>query len=159
MKGLKVVVWSSLVVGSLWFAIDSARADSRYDGRRSSSSIREEVARDRAEIRDSRSELGKDLNELARDRRELRDDLRNGASRAEIARGRAEIRQDLKEVEDSRRELRSDVNEYYRDLNAYRFRGGAYDRDDSRSGYGRSDNRDDRWRNSWWGYTPWWNRR
>jgi septal ring factor EnvC (AmiA/AmiB activator) len=150
MKSLKIVVWGSLVFGSLWFATDSAFADGRDYGRRSSSSVRQELARDRAEIRDSRQDFRGDLNELARDRRELWQDWRNGASRAEIARDRAEIRQDLKELEDSRRDLRGDLNEYYRDLNANGRRGGYYDRGDWRYDYRPYE------RSSWWGYTPWW---
>ena len=161
MKGTKFILWSSALVALALFAVDPAQADDRrYSGRRGTAGLRQELYRDRAEIRDSRNEFRRDLQELARDRRELRQDLRNGASRAEIARDRAEVRESRQEVQESRRELNRDLNEYYRDLNDYRWHTGRYDRDDwyRRNGYRSWD--DDYYgrRSSWWGPFGWWNR-
>jgi hypothetical protein len=117
MRGLKTMVWGSLVAGSLLALDDAAFAGERwYFPGRSHRASEGEIRRDRREIRQDRIELHRDYRELARDRHELRRDILRGAGRREIARDRAEIRRDLGEIAEDRRELRRDLDELHRDL-------------------------------------------
>ena len=124
MRGLKAMVWSSLVAGSLLALDDAAFAGERWHfPRRNPRASGAEIRHDRQEIRQDRIELHKDYRELARDRQELRRDIRRRASREKIARDRAEIRQDLREITGDRRELREDLAELHRDLGAFEHHG------------------------------------
>jgi hypothetical protein len=120
MKGLKTIVWGSLVAGSLFIVGDTVFAEERgrfhRGGRHGFSG---EIRQDYREIRRDRAELHRDYRELARDRRELYQDIRRGAGRGEIARDRAEIRHDLRQIAQDRRELRQDYTELHRDLRRY----------------------------------------
>jgi hypothetical protein len=91
-----------------------------------------------AELRKDRAELHRDRAELGRDRTDLRELYRRGASRSDIANKRAEIRHGLGEIGQDRREIRGDVRELRRD----NYKGRTNDRG---YGYGRYENRGNRW--------------
>ncbi|HEV8341466.1 MAG TPA: hypothetical protein VGR30_03740 [Candidatus Binatia bacterium] len=120
MKGLKTIVWGSLVAGSLLMVGDAVFADERGRFHRGGRhGFPREIRQDFREIQGDRAELHRDYRELARDRHELYQDIRRGAGRREIARDRAEVRQDLREIAQDRRELRQDYTELHRDLRRY----------------------------------------
>jgi hypothetical protein len=122
-------------------------------------SLRNDIQRDRQELRNSREQFRSDRRELREDRRELRRDLRSGASPEEIDRDKADVARSLEELRNSRRELTEDRRELSRDLRQYDRRYGDrsqnYDlwRESYRDRHYRPDRCDDhgRWLTySWW---------